>query len=78
MVGREGARARGGEKKRGCVLSRLIIHFRQLATNYLPLSSICPSHDREANVWQSRRNVGSLRAASEVECGRRPIMKKSR
>lgn len=47
------------KKKCGSVLSRLIIHFRQLATNYLPFSSICPSHDRKANVWQAHRWVGN-------------------
>lgn len=48
----------GKREKSGSVLSCLIIHFRQLATNYLPFSSICPSHDREANVWQAHRWVG--------------------
>lgn len=43
----------------GGVLSRLIIHFRQLTTNYLPFSSICPSHDRKANVWQAHLWVGN-------------------
>lgn len=51
----EKAERRGKGEKRGSVLSRLIIHFRQLATNYLPFSSICPSHDRKANVWQAHR-----------------------
>lgn len=49
----------GKREKRGSVLSCLIIHFRQLATNYLPFSSICPSHDRKANVWQAHRWVGN-------------------
>ena len=47
----------GKKEKRGSVLSCLIIHFRQLATNYLPFSSICPSRDRKANVWQAHRWV---------------------
>ena len=44
----------------GTVLSRLITHFRQLATNYLPLSSICPSSDRRANVWRNHHWFGIL------------------
>lgn len=55
----EKAERRGKGEKGGSVLSRLIIHFRQLATNYLPFSSICPSHDRKANVWQAHRWVGN-------------------
>lgn len=49
----------GKKEKRGSVLSCLIIHFRQLTTNYLPFSSICPSHDRKANVWRAHRWVGN-------------------
>lgn len=55
----ERQRRGGGKKESGSVLSSLIIHFRQLATNYLPFSSICPSHDRKANVWQAHRWVGN-------------------
>lgn len=55
----EKAEQEGKREKRGSVLSRLIIHFRQLTTNYLPFSSICPSHDRKANVWQAHRWVGN-------------------
>lgn len=76
----EKAERRGKGEKRGSVLSRLIIHFRQLATNYLPFSSICPSHDRKANVWQAHRWVGnsSLMYGKLLEFAQYLMMKNSR
>lgn len=76
----EKAERRGKREKRGSVLSRLIIHFRQLATNYLPFSSICPSHDRKANVWQAHRWVGnsSLMYGKLLEFPQYLMMKNSR
>lgn len=70
----------GKREKKGSVLSRLIIHFRQLATNYLPFSSICPSHDRKANVWQAHRWVGnsSLMYGKLLEFSQYLMMKNSR
>lgn len=56
----EKAKQLGKKEKRGSVLSCLIIHFRQFTTNYLPFSSICPSDDRKANVWQDHSWVGKL------------------
>lgn len=76
----EKAKRQGKREKRGSVLSRLIIHFRQLATNYLPFSSICPSHDRKANVWQAHRWVGnsSLMYGKLLEFSQYLMMKNSR